>query len=97
MNIKDLPEEDPNGSFKQPRLLEPNSQITISVTKTVCYEVPNGELRIISVGNTRYVEYHNPLYKNSPFKLKNTCFSTALTVQQICESSEVVKFLSRFN
>jgi hypothetical protein len=96
MNIKDLPEEDPNGSFKKPRLLEPNSQITISVTKTVCYEVPNGELRIISVGNTRYVEYHNPLFKGNPFKLASS-FSTTFTVQEICESSEVVKFLSRFN
>jgi hypothetical protein len=93
MNIEDLPEEDPNGAFKKPRLLPSN--VVVPVKKTVMYEVPNGELHITLKNNSYYVEYHNPLFVGNPFKL-NSCFSTTFTIEQIVNSSEVIGFLSRF-
>lgn len=93
MNIQDLPEEDPNGSFKEPRPLQ--RKVVIPITKTVTYQVSNGELHIELEEDTYYVWYHNNHFKGSPFKC-SVCFSTAFTIEQIRNSSEVLKFLSRF-
>jgi len=93
MNIQDLPEQDPNGAFLTPRRIP--DKAVIPITKTVTYEVPNGELHVKLEGDTYYVWYHNPLYKGSPFKL-SVCFSTSFTMREIAESSEVISFVSRF-
>ena len=70
----------------------------INVMKTICVETTNGQLHIFKAddGDSYVVEYHNPIYKNSPFRLSNS-FSTSFTMEQIEKSSEVVKFLNRFN
>ena len=94
MNIQDLPEEDPNGSFKEPRPLQ--RKVVIPITKTVTHQVLNGELHIELEEDTYYVWYHNDLLLDSPFKCP-ACFSTAFTIQEIRNSYEVTKFLSRFN
>lgn len=93
MNIQDMQEEDPNGAFKQPRPLP--KKVVVPITKTVRYEVPNGELHIELEEDTYYVWYHNPFFIGGPFKCP-VCFSTAFTIEQIANSSEVCKFLSRF-
>jgi hypothetical protein len=93
MNIQDLPEEDPNGAFKQPRRLP--TKVVVPITKTVTYQAPHGELHIELEDDTYYVWYHNSHFKGSPFKC-SVSFSTAFTIEQIRNSYEVSRFLSRF-
>lgn len=64
--------------------------------KTIQMQVEDGKIVLLSDGNSIFVEYHNKIYKGSPFKLA-TSFSTSFTYDQIMQSSEVVSFLSRFN
>ena len=71
------------------------SEITINLTKDIVMTVPNGQLKLITKGDTVLVEYHNPIFKGSPFKL-STSFSDSFTPQEIINSSEVVSFLARF-
>jgi hypothetical protein len=77
----------------------------IPVMKTITYQVENGQLELRKVndkdtwGNpcvSIQVYYHNPRYKNSPFKCPQS-FSSEFNEDEIVNSSEIVKFLEPFN
>ena len=69
--------------------------IMIPVTKTVTTTVPNGHVEIIDTGTSFQIKYHNEIYKGSPF-LCSVSFSKDYSVEQIMRSSEVIRFLRRF-
>lgn len=75
------------------------------IYKTIAMQVPHGVCRIKKEsyvnywGETEYhyaIEYHNRIYKNSPFRCPCT-FSTDFTIEQILNSREFQTFISRFN
>jgi len=72
------------------------AKITVPMTKTVVNTVKNGEMIIELKGDTYHLEYHNHLYKNSPFKVP-TSFSNSFSINQILKSHEVITFMNRFN
>lgn len=72
------------------------TEIIVPMTKKIFLETRNGEMKIKRKGDTYSLEYHNPIYVNSPFKMP-TQFSTDFTIEEIIKSNEVVKFMSRFN
>ena len=69
--------------------------VTIPVTKTITTTVPNGHIEIYLNGDSYRVWYYNDSYRNSPFLLSNS-FSSEYSVDEIMKSSEVRKFLERF-
>ena len=72
-----------------------NPREIMPLTKTINLVVDNGELHIIEKDGSYFAEYHNPIYKNSPFKVG--CFSTKFTFHEIRNSNEVNTFLANFN
>ncbi len=79
-------------------------EISIPMHKTVSMRVANGEMKIRkikhSIGGEQVeayeLEYHNPIYVGSPFKLSTT-FSTQFSTDEIMKSSEVCSFMGRFD
>jgi len=69
--------------------------IIVPMRKLVTMEAPNGEMHITQKGDTYYLEYHNPLFKGSPFKVPQS-FSTDLSVQEIMSSDEVQALMLKF-
>lgn len=69
--------------------------IIIPMTKKVVSEVPHGEMKITIKDNSYYLEYFNPLYIGSPFKVPQQ-FSTTLSIETIMNSGEVASFMGRF-
>lgn len=72
------------------------TEITVPVMKTVSFQVQNGEMKIRKVDDAYVLEYHNHIYVGNPFRVP-TQFSTDFTIEQIMRSSEVIKFLGRFD
>jgi hypothetical protein len=72
-----------------------SSPMIIEVTNTQHYIVKNGTLHIEKTGDHYSIEYHNPIYTNSPFKMPTT-FSDRYTIEEILQSHELAEFLSRF-
>lgn len=68
----------------------------IPMTKKIVMETRNGEMEITKIGDSYHLTYHNPIYKGSPFKVP-TSFSTSFTVDEILNSSEVLKFMTAFS
>lgn len=68
----------------------------VPMYKTVTYQVLNGEMEIVKEDDSYHLTYHNPIYKNSPFKLPQS-FSTSFLIQEILASSEVISFMTRFD
>ncbi len=78
-------------------------EIAIPLTKTMSHQVQNGEMKIRKITHliggepkeAYELEYHNHIYKGSPFKVP-TQFSTDFSIERIMRSSEVLMFLGRF-
>ena len=69
--------------------------LRIPLNKKVLVDVPNGEMVITQEGTRYILEYINPIYVGSPFKMP-TSFSTEYGISEILNSPEVRQFLSRF-
>jgi hypothetical protein len=85
--------------------METNNPIIIPYMKTVpytttvlgkvvkdSYTVQSGEIHIILKDDSYHVEYHNHLYKNTPFT-RCCSFSTDFTPHEIARSSEVLTLI----
>lgn len=70
-----------------------NFSVPHRVKVTTC--VQHGEIKLRLTDDTWYVEYHNPIFVRSPFKMP-TQFSSSFSMQQVLGSGEVAKFLDRF-
>jgi hypothetical protein len=66
----------------------------IPLTKVISMEVPNGYLEIQEIGDTKYVWYHNGMYKDSPFKC-SVSYGLSWSDYDIRMDSEVLKFIKR--
>lgn len=66
----------------------------IPLYRTIAMEVPNGHLEVVREGDSKYVYYHNPIYKGSPFKC-TVCYGLSWSAEAIARDSEVLKFISR--
>ena len=86
--------------------MEENKPIVIPYIKTVpytttvlgkvvhdSYTVQDGEIHIILKDGSYHVEYHNHLYKNTPFK-RCCSFSTDFRIDEIVNSSEVRQLIT---
>jgi hypothetical protein len=69
---------------------------TVPLMKDLGVSVPNGELKIKQSGGGYFVEYHNPIYVNSPFIMPTT-FNSKFTIEEILNSRELQKFIARFS
>lgn len=68
----------------------------IPMTKKITMETSNGEMEFLKIEDSYHLTYHNPVYKNNPFKVP-TSFSTDFTIEQIMNSHEVSTFMCRFD
>ena len=66
----------------------------VPLTKVISMEVPNGYLEIHEVDGSKYVWYHNGIYKGSPFKC-SVSYGLSWSDYEISKDSEVLKFIKR--
>ena len=69
--------------------------IEVQLTKKVVIEVPNGTMRIERFRDSYHLEYVNPIYVGSPFRM-DTTFSVDFSIPEVLGSPEVKAFLRRF-